>query len=395
MDSAVDLELQNRDPRKQALIESGRLASHPSRVEIDLSALASNVRWLKTRAVGSGLMAVVKANAYGHGAPAIAQCALQAGADMLAVANMAEARELREEGIDAPMLVLSYVPAESIFDAIECDLRLSVYDGGFAEQCITAASRSQNELVVHVKVDTGMGRLGVLPQDAAQVCQRLRGAYGIRLEGIYTHFATADDDPAYMREQLDTFDHVLTQLRGEDLEFEYIHAANSAALLNGGDSFFNLVRPGILLYGLEPMPGSGVAEFLQPVMTWKTQVAQVKSLPPGSPVGYSNSYLTQGEESIAVLPVGYADGLRRAPHAWREVLIHGRRAPVVGRVSMEKITVNVSHIPQVEVGDEAVLLGPQGEELISADEIARWIGSNNYEVVTSIAPRLPRIYLRS
>ncbi|MCY3832033.1 MAG: alanine racemase [Chloroflexi bacterium] len=376
-----------------APIERSPRMSYPSRVEIDLSALASNVRWLKARVGDTALMAVVKANAYGHGAPAVAQAALRAGADMLAVANLAEARELRAAGIDAPILVLSYAPAESILDAIKCDLILSVYDSGFAEQCIAAASRPPADLAVHVKVDTGMGRLGILPSDAYRVCQLLREAAGIRLEGIYTHFATADDDPAYMREQLKTFKSMLARIGMTGNRFKYIHAANSAALVNGCEALFNLVRPGILLYGLEPMPASGLAKRLKPVMSWKTQVAQVKTLPPDSPVGYGNAYRTRGEETIAVLPVGYADGLRRAPQAWREVLIHGRRAPLIGRVSMEKITVNVSHIPQVKVGDEAVLLGRQGEQRISADEIARWIGSNNYEVVTSIAPRVPRSFL--
>ena len=366
---------------------------YPSRVEIDLSALASNVRWIKARAGACGIMAVVKANAYGHGAPAIARAAQRAGADMLAVANLAEARELRQAGVDAPVLVLSYVPPESIFDAIACNLTLTVFDSGFAEHCIAAASQSKAELAVHIKVDTGMGRLGLLPREVEPVSRRLRDAPGIRLEGIYTHFATADDDPAYMREQLRNFKRVLERTGRPSQQFKYIHAANSAALLNDCDTFFNLVRPGILLYGLEPMPDSGVAKQLKPAMTWKTQVAQVKTLPPDSPVGYGNEYRTQGEETIAVLPVGYADGLRRAPQAWREVLIHGRRAPIVGRVSMEKITVDVSHIPAVAPGEEAVLLGRQGEEVISAEEIAGWIGSNNYEVVTSIAPRVPRIYL--
>lgn len=393
MASALDLELKQAIPRMGALVERSPYMSYPSRVEIDLSALASNVRWIKARVGAAALMAVVKANAYGHGAPAVAQAALRAGADMLAVANLAEARELRAARVDAPILVLSYAPAESILDAIKRDLTLSVYDGGFAEQCIAAASRSPAELAVHVKVDTGMGRLGVLPSDAYRVCQLLRDAPKIRLEGIYTHFATADDDPAYMREQLMTFKSALARIGLTGNPFKYIHAANSAALVNGCEALFNLVRPGILLYGLEPMPDSGVAKQLKPVMTWKTQVAQVKTLPPDSPVGYGKAYRTQGEETIAVLPVGYADGLRRAPQAWREVLIHGRRAPLIGRVSMEKITVNVSEIPAVAVGDEAVLLGRQGADTISAEEVARWTGSNNYEVVTSIAPRVPRHYL--
>ena len=380
-------------PPTERRVENELSVAYSSCVEIDLAALASNVRWIKARVGGRvALMAVIKANAYGHGAPAVARTALQNGANLLAVANLAEAIELREAGIDAPILVLSYMPVGAIRDAIEYHVGISVYDSALAEQCISAASRANEKLKVHIKVDTGMGRLGVSPHAAHTVCRQLRDAVGIRLEGIYTHFATADEDPLYMREQLTTFNRVLAQLCTGGVQFDYIHAANSAAVLNCRDSYFNVVRPGILLYGLEPMPQGESANYLQPVMSWKTQVAQVKSLPPDSPVGYGNAYRTRGAETIAILPVGYADGLRRSPDTWREVLIHGQRAPLVGRVSMEKITVNVSHIPDVKIGDEVVLLGQQGEENISADEIAGWIGSNNYEVVTSIAPRMPRSF---
>ena len=367
---------------------------YPSRVEIDLGALASNTRWIKSR-VGAAisLMAVVKANAYGHGAVAVAGAALQNGADMLAVANLAEAFELRDAGIDAPLLILSYVPADAIAAAIDYDLRLPIFDRAFAERCIAEARGASGDLKVHLKVDTGMGRLGVLPEAAGGICRRLREAPGVVLDGVYTHFATADDDERYMRLQLRAFNAVLAQLRRDGTQVKYVHAANSAALLNDGESYFNLVRPGVLLYGLEPMAESGSAAHLQPVMSWKSLVAQVKTLPPNSPVGYGNAYRTRGEEAIAVVPVGYADGLRRSPYTWREVLIRGQRAPLAGRVSMEKITVRVSHIPGVKVGDEVTLLGKQGGEGISADEIAGWIRSNNYEVVTSIAPRIPRTYL--
>ena len=337
-------------------------------------------------------MAVVKANAYGHGAVAVARAALRNGAEWLAVANLAEALELREAGVDAPILVLSYVPPFAIGDAIERDLSLTVFDEAFAEHCLAAAGKRGAWLNVHVKVDTGMGRLGLPPQSAVELCRRLRDAPGIRLEGVYTHFATADDDPAFMREQLTVFKGALARMRAFGVEVKVVHAANSAAILRGGDAFFNLVRPGVMLYGLEPMPDSGAAQ-LQPAMAWKTSIAQVKTLPPDSPVGYGNAYRTRGAETIAVAPVGYADGLRRGPSAWREVLIRGQRAPLAGRVSMEKITINVSRIPGVEAGDEVVLLGRQGEDCISADEIAGWIGSNNYEVVSTIAPRAPRVYL--
>lgn len=368
--------------------------AHPSRVEIDLGALAANVGWIKSK-VGPAvqIMAVVKANAYGHGAPAVAHTALRSGAELLAVANLAEGFELREAGIDAPILVLSYVPPNAIGEAIASDLSLSVFDEAFAAACLSTVRRARARLKVHVKVDTGMGRLGLSPAVAPERCRQLSDAPGISLEGVYTHFATADDDQSYMRQQLSEFKDLLARMRRLGIQARHIHAANSAAILNDCKARFNLVRPGVMLYGLEPMPNSGAAAHLQPVMSWKTQVAQVRTLPPDSPVGYGNAYRTSGEEIIAVAPVGYADGLRRTPYTWREVLIRGQRAPLAGRVSMEKITIDVSRIPGVRAGDEVVLLGRQGVDRISAAEIAGWIGSNNYEVVTTIAPRVPRVYL--
>ncbi len=363
----------------------------PSRVTVDGGALAANVRWIK-RLIGADvkLMAVVKANAYGHGAVVVARIAIQNGAEMLAVANLNEAIELRDAGIGAPILVLSYVAAESIPCAIEGNLSLTVYDLSQACQFQLAAGSERGRLTVHVKVDSGMGRLGVLIDDARALCAQVRELPAIRLEGIFTHFSAADSDSKHTEVQLSRFKSVLEQTQRADFRFKYVHAANSAALLTCPGSRFNLVRPGLIIYGLSPLGDVKAPDELQPALSWTTNVAQVKSLPAGSPVGYGNSYRTQGNETIAVLPVGYADGLRRSPRTWREVLVRGVRAPLVGRVSMEKATINVSHIPGVQIGDEVALLGKQGGDEISADEIADWIGSINYEVVTSIAPRVPR-----
>lgn len=374
----------------------GHSAVFPSRVTIDAAALASNVRWLKNR-VGDavGLMAVVKADAYGHGARQVAEIALRKGADLLAVANIGEARELREAGIQAAILVLSYAPPEAIPEALALNLRLTLYDFEQARRYACAAQSARGKLRLHLKVDTGMGRLGIPSEQALALCDCTREQSALHIEGIYTHFSTADSDPAYLATQLERFASVLWQLRDAGFHFRYTHAANSAALLNCRESHFNLVRPGLLLYGMDPLGDGLAASDLQPVLRWTTRIAQVKILPPGSPLGYGNTYRARGRERIAVLPVGYADGLRRSPRTWREVLVHGIRAPLVGRVSMEKTTINVSHIPDARMGDEATLLGRQGNDAIKAEEIAGWIGSINYEVVTSIAPRLPRTLLSS
>ena len=367
-----------------------------SQVSVNLEAIAANVRSIKSLVREDvALMAVVKANAYGHGAQAVARAALDNGADLLAVANIEEALDLRRAGIDAPILTLSYVPAAAVSRAIESDIRVTIFDWEQARRYQSAAGAGHGRLSAHIKVDTGMGRLGVLPADAIKLCSRADELPAIRLEGIYTHFSSADADSRYTAEQLSRFCDLITGLEQKGFRFQYVHSANSAALLTQPDSHFNLVRPGLLLYGLNPLEGGAGPDWLKPAMTWKTVIAQIKTLPAGSAVGYGNTYRTRGDEQIAVLPVGYADGLRRAPRTWREVLVRGQRAPVVGRVSMEKATVNVSHIPGVRAGDEAVLLGKQGDDEISAEEIADWIGSINYEVVTSIAPGLPRKFVRA
>ncbi len=367
---------------------------YPSQVSVDLGAVAANVRSIKALVRHDvSLMAVVKANAYGHGAPEVARVAIRNGADLLAVANIAEALELRRAGIDAPILTLSYAPAEAIPAAIESNVAVTVYDWEQARQYQSAAADNLGTLSAHIKVDTGMGRLGSLPGDAAELCSLVSDLPALRLAGIYTHFSSADADSQYTAEQLSLFADLVTGLEQKGFQFQYVHAANSAALLTKPSSHLNLARPGLLLYGLNPLGRGKGPAWLKPAMTWKTVIAQLKTLRGGSAVGYGNTYWTGGRERIAVLPVGYADGLRRSPRTWREVLVRGQRAPLVGRVSMEKTTINVSHIPGAKAGDEVVLLGKQGDDEISADEIAAWLGSINYEVVTSIAPRAPRAYV--
>ncbi|MYD08472.1 MAG: alanine racemase [Chloroflexi bacterium] len=371
-----------------------RSSGFPSQVSIDLDAVAANVRSIKAL-VGDtvSLMAVVKANAYGHGAPQVARVAMENGADLLAVACLEEALELRRAGIGAPILTLSFVPADAVASAIALDLTVAIFDLEQARRYQSAASGIGGALSAHLKIDTGMGRLGVLPGDALALCQQVAELPAISLEGIYTHFSSADASSRFTAEQLSRFCDSLAQLEHQGFRFKHVHAANSAALLTEPASRFNLVRPGLSIYGLNPLGAGQGPAWLKPAMSWKTTIAQVKTLPAGSFVGYGNTYRTRGSETIALLPVGYADGLRRAPRRWREVLARGRRAPVIGRISMEKTAINVSHIPGARAGDEVVLLGKQGDDMISAEEIARWIGSINYEVVTSIAPRLPRDFV--
>ncbi|MEZ4671696.1 MAG: alanine racemase [Anaerolineae bacterium] len=376
------------------LLGAALRAPGPTRLswlELDLEALAGNVRALK-RIVGESvtLMAVVKADAYGHGAVAVARTALLNGAEQLAVSSIDEALQLREAGIDAPILLLNYTPPNAVRQALRQQFILTVYDLDMARAYDRAARELGERLVVHVKVDSGMGRLGAMPKDAMSLFRHIINLKNLDVQGIYTHFASADEDQDYTAFQVKTFKDVIKPLRASGFDFQYIHAANSAATLASKDSHFNMVRVGIAMYGLSPSSAVPVTSEFRPVLTWKTIVAQVKTLAANHPVGYGRTYYTQNEERIAVLPVGFADGFRRAPKNWGEVLIHGQRAPVIGRVSMEKTVININDIPDVSVGDEVVLLGAQGDERITAEEIASKLGTSNYEVVTSILPRVPR-----
>lgn len=360
-------------------------------VEIDKSAIAHNVRLIKNM-IGDQvtLMAVVKADGYGHGAVATSLTALANGAEVLGVASLNEALELRDAGIDAPILVMGYTPVYGVRQAIRNDIWLTLYDVDIAHAYNRAAREIGSKLVIHVKIDTGMGRMGVLSRDAIAFFRRLVNLTNLEIEGIYTHFSMADEDPTYTAEQLRTFKSVVNPVRASDFRFKYIHAANSAAVLTTKDSYFNMVRVGVALYGLSPSDTVPIPADFRPAMSWKTVVAQVKTLPANHPIGYGQTYYTSGQERIAVLPVGYAYGFRRMPNNWGRVLVHGQFAPIVGRVGMEKTTINVTHIPDVAIGDEVVLLGKQGNAEMTADDIARSLGTNNYEVVCSIMARVPR-----
>jgi alanine racemase len=361
-------------------------------VEIDRSAIAHNVRRIKA-IVGENVtvVAVVKANGYGHNAVAVASTALNNGAAYLAVSAVGEAIELREAAIDAPILVFGYTPPNAVRQALRYDLTLTLHDLDVARAYNRIARELDAMLRVHVKVDTGLGRMGLLPEQVTPFFRSVRNLRNLEIEGIYTHFASADSNTEYTRAQLQVFENCLAPLRAAGLQFKYIHAANTAATLTMPETHYNMVRPGIGIYGIMPSIGAPLPPDFRPALTWKTTVGIVKTLPQGAYVGYGNTYRTRGTERIAIINVGYADGFRRAPGHWREVLVHGQRVPVVGRVSMDLSAINVTNVPNVNIGDEVVLIGKQGDEYISVDEVAEWLDTNTYEVVTSIAARVPRL----
>lgn len=362
-------------------------------VEVDLGAIRSNTQKLIGLAGGARLMAVVKANAYGHGAAAAGRAALAAGAAWLGVARAGEGLELRAAGLPAPILVLGYTPPALAAEAIAHDLTLAVFDRGCASAYAAAARAQGRTARVHVKVDSGMGRLGVLPAEAPGLAQALCDLEGLAVEGLFTHFAAADvADPASTRAQIAAFDGVLGALSAAGRRPPLVHAANSAGVLAHPAARYDLVRSGIALYGLDPSDDVPCPPGLRPALTWKAQVAQVKTLPTGHGVSYGPEYVTRAAETVAVLPVGYADGFRRVPKNVNEVLVGGQRAPVRGRVCMDQIVVGVSHVPGVRQGDEVVLLGRQGSEQIRAEDVARRWGTINYDVTSGIMARVERVY---
>jgi Alr-MurF fusion protein len=364
----------------------------PTWLEIDLGAIAGNVRRLQG-IVGPQvrLLATLKADAYGHGAIRVARTVVQQGVFGLAVATLGEATTLREAGISAPILILGYTPPWQVREALRYDLRLTVFDPDVAREISVAAQELQLPAIVHVKVDTGMARLGLPPDEIPGLLALLRSLPGLTVEGMFTHFATADSaDERFAREQLRRFDALLSEITPQGLRPPLVHAANSAAILRFPEAHYDLARPGLAIYGLAPSAETPLPMGFRPALSFKTAIAQVKTLPPGSPISYGGTFVTQRRSRIATIPVGYADGFRRSP-CWRCVLVHGERVPVVGRVAMDYAMLDVTDLPDVRSGDEVVLIGRQGADCISADEVAAWLGTINYEVIATILPRVPRM----
>lgn len=374
--------------RDGAPIERGR----PSFVEIDLAAIRQNVAiYRQALAPGTRLMAVVKANAYGHGAIPVARMALEAGADALGVAIAEEGEELRRAGVDASILVLGASLPSQIPLILEYGLEAVVYDWGTAE-CLSQLAQEQGRAVpIHLKVDTGMGRLGMLwDGPLVDLACRVARLPGIICRGLMTHFANADDpDEAFTRQQWERFLDVVDQLRRAGLEFPIIHAANSAAAWRFPGVQCQQIRLGIGLYGLSPYVRG---PRLYPALSIRSQVAMVKRVGRDFPVGYGHVFRTPGPMTLATIPIGYADGYRRGLTGKASALWHEKRVPVVGRVSMDQIVLGLPPDAAVSVGDEVVLLGSQGAETVTAEEWASWLDTITYEVVAGIGPRLPRRY---
>lgn len=366
----------------------------PTRAEINLDAFESNLRFaMELGGEGRAVMAVLKADGYGHGALELARRAASTGASSIGVATVAEARSLRKGGLTLPLFLLSETSPAAAAEAVSLECTPVVYTVELAAALQEEARKAGRRVAVHLKIDTGMGRVGISPSEAPRLAESIEAMSHLCLEGILSHLWEADRlDSGATFAQLKVFARTCREIREKHRTVRDCHIANSALLMRG-EAIGALTRPGIMLYGAppaSPFPGS---ERLRPVMRFVTAVAFLKKLPPGAPVSYGGTFRTERESLIATLPVGYADGYPRRLSNGVDVLVRGRRAPQVGRICMDLCMVDVTDIPEISVGDEVVLLGRQGDVEISADELARRIDTISYEVFCGVSSRVPRLYL--
>ena len=368
--------------------------------EIDLAALQSNLTWIRHR-VGPKvrIMTVVKADAYGHGLRQIAALLMQSGTDIFGVANLEEARAIRSVGRGWPILMLGACLPDEMERAVREEIMPTISSLDEARR-FSELGRKFNKVVnAHLKVDTGMGRLGVSIDDAPELLKSSAQLSHLRFSGFYTHFASAEDDSAFTHKQRRSFERLNARLASDGFHFDHIHASNSASLLHESKSAFNLVRPGLLVYGLLPTgrrrANSLLRKNLRPALSWKCRVTLVKQIPAGTPLSYGRSYIAPHAMRVATLSAGYGDGYLRAGSGHCEVLIQGRRCPVLGRITMDQMLVDVSSISKVKSGDEVVLIGRQGRNNITANELAQWCGTVPWEILTAINYRVPRLYLNA
>ena len=372
-------------------LPAGPGADRPTVARISLSALTHNFEEVKRRAGGRKVLAVVKARAYGHGLVPVSRHVLGRGAHMLGVALVEEGRELREAGIDAPVLVMGPVFPEQADAVAAWRLTPALSNSSVARALADAARKRDLTLAVHVKIDTGMSRTGVSPEAAPDLIRELMALEGIVVEGLMTHFADADlRDKAFAAQQMGRFEALLGVLADRGIAIPLRHAANSAAILDYQRALFTMVRPGLMLYGYDPVEGNASGADLQPVLSLLTRIFLLKKLPAGTPISYGRTFVTRRESLIATIPIGYADGYSRGLSNCGEALVRGVRVPVAGRVCMDMTMLDVTDVPGISEGDEVVLIGSSGSERITAADLAAKTGTIPYEVLCGISARVPR-----
>ena len=366
----------------------------PTYATVNLAALAHNLSCI-TRYLSPDceILAIVKANAYGHGAVETAQALVRQGIGRFAVASLDEGIALRHAGINASIVVLGALFEQQIADLVANTLTPVISDGRILSSLTKVARSHQAPYPIHLKVETGMGRLGFSPEELLSLLDSSLVQRPLQVEGLMTHLADADGkDTAFTEQQLGVFRTVLEQVRQRGVTLPFVHTANSAAIVRFPAAHFSLVRPGIMLYGYHTLPTTVPAPDLKPVLSLHTTIAQLRTIPRGGSVSYNGTFVATRPTRIAVLPIGYADGYSRRLSHRGSVLIQGRRAPIVGLVCMDMIMVDVTDLAPVHVGETATLIGQQGGESIWADEVATWIGTIPYEVLCGIGSRVPRLY---
>jgi len=362
-----------------------------TRAVINLRAVFHNIAKIRKR-IGDKrhLMAVVKADGYGHGSVEVSRTGLESGADCLGVALPEEGQQLREAGIEVPILVLGLIHPSEASKVIDSSLEQTVCSLALAEALDQEARKASVRVNVHVKVDTGMGRIGVKPEDVYAFVERIQRLRNLNVRGVFTHLASADQaDKTFSMRQIHVFDQMIREMQLKGVEIPLKHMANSAAILDLPESYYDLVRPGIMIYGHYPSEEVNRSVKLQPAMTLKTKISFLKTVPPGTSISYGRAFITDNETTVATIPVGYGDGYSRLLSGRGEVLINGSRAPLVGRVCMDMCMIDVSQISNVKPGDEVILFG----EDLSVDEIAAIVGTINYEILCAVGKRVPRIYV--
>lgn len=370
----------------------------PVWAEIDLDKLAHNMREIRRVSKSKDIIAVIKADGYGHGALDIAPTLLENGATRIAVAVLSEAIELRRGGIEQSIMILGFTPPSLIDMLIRYDIEQTVYSYELAKEISLMAQRKNKIARIHIALDTGMGRIGFLPNDeSVDEVYKISKLPNIIIEGLFSHFSSADEEnKEYTTYQFNNYNKFYEKLVQKGVKINVRHVANSAAIIDFPESHLEAVRPGIILYGYYPsneVDKSNIA--LKPVMSLKTNVVHIKTLPAGEYISYGRKFKTNRESVIATLPVGYADGYTRLLYNKAKVIINGSFAPVIGRICMDQCMVDVTDIGNVNVGDEVTLMGEQGDLKFTADNIAELIGTINYEVTCMISKRVPRVYMKA
>ena len=362
---------------------------------INLSNLIHNLNQVRSKiSPGCKILAVVKANAYGHGSIEVSRELENAGVDMLGVATVDEGICLREAGISKDVVVLGLISEECVPDIIKWRLTPVVYALPLVKVLSEAAFLAGITLPVHIKVDTGMRRIGVDSDKAAEFASSIANLKGISIEGIMTHFSEADlEDREFVREQLDRFLNACELIERKGIKIPLRHTANSAAIIDMNECHLDMVRPGIMLYGYPPSQFLQDKVDLRPVMSLKSRIMYLKKVPAKTGVSYGRTFTTQRETLVATLPIGYADGYSRSLSNMGQVIIKGMRAPVIGRVCMDMTMVDVTDIPGAGIGDEVILIGGTAGKYVTADDIARWTGTISYEVLCRIGDRVERVYV--